>query len=88
MVEDDWRRFRMYVEECIMDGENVVTADGYTTGHSRWGDIAEETLVLVWFDKNSPLSPSTITELAGIAKEFKQDAIAYSVSVTNFIEGA
>jgi len=87
MSDDDWRKFRIAVEECIMDNERPVTADTYAPGHSRWGDMNEECLVLVWFDIAQKLSDKTVGLLAEIATEFGQEAIAWAVADTQFIEG-
>lgn len=87
MDDDAWRSFRIAVEECIMDSERAVVADTYAPGTSRWGDMNEECLVLVWFDIAQQLSDKTQELLAEIATEFKQEAIAWAVVDTQFIEG-
>lgn len=87
MDDDTWRNFRISVEECIMDNERAVVADTYAPGTSRWGDMNEECLVLVWFDIAQKLSDKTQALLAEIATEFKQEAIAWAVVDTQFIEG-
>lgn len=87
MSDDAWRNFRISVEECIMDNERAVVADTYAPGTSRWGDMNEECLVLVWFDIAQQLSDKTQALLAEIATEFKQEAIAWAVVDTQFIEG-
>jgi hypothetical protein len=87
MDDDMWRNFRISVEECIMDNERAVVADTYAPGTSRWGDMNEECLVLVWFDIAQQLSDKTQQLLAEIATEFKQEAIAWAVVDTQFIEG-
>jgi hypothetical protein len=87
MADDVWRDFRIAVEETIMDNETLVTADTYAPGTSNWNGDAEDTLVLVWFDKMSPLRQVTVKQLESIAKEFKQEAIAWAVAEPKFVKG-
>ena len=42
---------------------------------------------MVWFDKNSALKQKTLDILEGVAIEYGQESIAWSVSVTEFVEG-
>jgi hypothetical protein len=87
MADDVWRDFRMMVEETIMDNETMVVADTYAPGTSNWNGDAEDTLVLVWFEKMSPLRQVTVKKLETIAKEFKQEAIAWAVAEPKFVKG-
>ena len=87
MGHDKWIQFAESVENIVIMGENLTYADTWATGESRYGDMPEETGVFVWFDKNSDLKQDTKDALGEIAKQFGQESIAYSVSVTNFIEG-
>lgn len=87
MEQDKWIQFAESVENIIIMGENLTYADTWATGESRYGEMPEETGVFVWFDKNSYLSSDTVEALGEIAREFGQESIAYSVSVSNFIEG-
>jgi hypothetical protein len=87
MGHDTWIQFAESVENVVMMGERLTYADTWATGESRYDDMPEETGIFVWFDKNSDLGQDTKDALAGLAKQYGQEAIAYSVSVTNFIEG-
>ena len=81
-----WQKFQDLVVHAITDNE-WVALDTRTLGQSHYGDMSEDTAVFVWFDKNSDLGQDTKNELGEIARQFEQESIAYSVSVTNFIEG-
>lgn len=86
MGEDTWIRFQESVENVVMMGENLPYADTRAGGESNFTGMFEETYVFVWFDKNSDLKQDTKDALSGLAGMFGQESIAYSVSVTNFIE--
>ena len=86
MGEDTWIQFQESVENVVMMGENLPYADTRAEGESNFDNMPEETYVFVWFDKNSDLKQDTKDALAGLAGLFGQESIAYSVSVTNFIE--
>jgi hypothetical protein len=87
MGEDTWIQFQESVENIVMMGEGVSYADTRAEGESSFEGMPEVTYVMVWFDKNSDLGQDTKDALAGLAGQYGQEAIAYSVSVTNFIEG-
>lgn len=82
-----WSTFRELVEECVIVGENLFPADTLAFGESRYGDMSEETAVLVWFDKMSTLKSETVEALTYYAKEYGQECIAWSVAPTNFTGG-
>lgn len=82
-----WNNFVANVTQDIEECEGVGMPDTVAYGKSRFGLMYEETCVLVWFDKNSPLRKDTLGVLEATAIEFGQEAIAWSVSVTEFVEG-
>lgn len=81
-----WRDYRSEVQRVIETGEHLPEPDTIASGMSNYVGMSEETCVLVWFDKMSPLSAYTVEKLRGIATVFHQEAIAYSISETLFIE--
>lgn len=87
MEADVWESFSQMVEECVMHEEVLATADTNAVGMSRFGDMSEETRVLVWFDKDTPLKRTTVARLSAIAYTYGQEAIAWSVAPTNFTGG-
>jgi hypothetical protein len=87
MSDNDWEWFRHHVVHRIMSGEWVAEPDTVAYGKSNWVGESEETCVLVWFDKRSRLGGDTVRELEGVAKLYGQEAIAWSVAVTDFVVG-
>jgi hypothetical protein len=61
--------------------------DTVAYGNSSWAGDVEETCVLVWFDRLAVLSQDEVRRLGDIARAYEQEAIAYSVSVPEFVEG-
>jgi hypothetical protein len=88
MEEEEFGFFRNEVFNLIKENEGLGSADTVAYGNSSWGDILEETCVMVWFDKVSPISRDTEEKLAVIAGRYGQDAIAYTVAPTYFVEKA
>lgn len=86
MSLQDWVSFRTDVQTVMFDCERQVDADTKALGESNFGGMPEETFVLVWFDINQDLSEVTKRELSKVARKYGQESIAYSVSVTNFVE--
>jgi hypothetical protein len=81
-----WEEFQKRVVNAIYT-ETFVDPDTVAYGNSRYGSMREETCVMVWFDVNAKLCALTLAYLKLIAQEFGQEAIAWSVSVTEFVEG-
>lgn len=86
MSDTDWFRFRKRVVDTIGNWENIPDPDTSAWGNSTWAGDFEETAVYIWFEKMSPLSNETLVALADIAKAFGQEAIAYTVAPTWFVE--
>jgi hypothetical protein len=82
-----WNNFVANVTQDIEECEGLAMPDTVAYGKSRYGSMLEETCVLVWFDKNSSLRLLTEQVLSTTAIEFGQESIAWSVSVTEFVEG-
>lgn len=87
MVDETWLKFQEDVENCVTLGERLGHADTRAVGESNFGGMPEETFVLVWFDKNSPLRFEVVEALSYYAEVYGQESIAWSVSETQFILG-
>lgn len=82
MPTKTWLQFQRDTIRAVGRGEpNTVT-----WGKSDWQGDTEETAVFVWFDIKS-IGDLALGRLRGVAQLYWQDAIAYSVSETRFIEG-
>lgn len=86
MSDDKWAEFQNEVADCI-EREVYVSPDTIAHGNSRYGSMREETCVMVWFDVNSHLFDVTLMELEEVAVKYGQECIAWSVSMTEFIDG-
>ena len=86
MSFDDFYRFESAVVGVVADCQNVGEPDTVARGVSRFGDMREETCVLVWFDLNV-LGAHTERALGDVARKFGQESIAYSLSKTFFTDG-
>lgn len=87
MGDSDWHNFVDTVSNVVVNYERVSNPDTKAFGVSNWGGVSEETCVMVWFDICSELRGETIGELTEVARMYGQEAIAWSVSETNFTEG-
>jgi hypothetical protein len=87
MELDEWVSFRDEVVELLALSEGLSDPDTVALGESHYGGDPEETWVLVWFDKLSPLSRDTEGRLSYIAVRYGQESIAWSVAETMFVEG-
>ena len=86
MDDVTWAMFVADVAETVRLSERVGQPDTRAFGTSRFGDMEEETCVLVWFDKNT-IHQGTEDALGGLAKFYGQESIAYSLSETFFVQG-
>lgn len=84
MVDARWSAFTRDVLDAIEERYGKV--DTLADGNSRFGSMAEETRVMVWFDVHA-MNAGTEARLGVIAGEYGQDSIAYSVAETEFIDG-
>lgn len=87
MGDSDWHNFVDTVTNVVVNCERVSAPDTKAFGESNWAGMREETCVLVWFDKNSELRGDTIGHLTEVARMYGQEAIAYTVAPTSFVEG-
>ena len=86
MSEPTWRQFIVGVSNTIQYCEDLELPDTKALGTSNYAGMSEETCVLVWFDKVSTLSEQCLIALERIAVEYGQEAIAWTVADTKFIE--
>ena len=84
MSDADWSGYTRAVLDVIEARYGKV--DTVAEGESRYGDTAEQTRVLVWFDVYA-VAGSVQERLGAIAREYEQESIAYSVADTVFIDG-
>lgn len=90
----DWELFRAEVIRAVREGSGgriLPNPNTIAFGHSEWNGVSEETAVFVWFDYPTVagigLDNIVVQKLKKIAKHFGQEAIAYTISETQFVEG-
>lgn len=86
MTQIRWAFFVEAVTSAMSLYEDLPSPDTVAHGVSNWDGMEEDTAVFVWFEKHSGLRENTVLKLAEIAKEYGQEAIAYTVAPTSFVE--
>ena len=84
LVDSEWLLFQQAVEEAVMVHTLKGIADTKANGVSHWQGVSEDTCIFVWFDLES-LPEVVYEELATIAKQYEQDAIAVTFGETKFV---
>jgi hypothetical protein len=84
MSDNLWLWFQQTVEETVMIHTLKGIADTKANGVSNWENVSEDTCIFVWFDLES-LPEVVYEELATIAKQYEQDAIAVTFGETKFV---
>jgi hypothetical protein len=85
MDDGRWEEFRLDTSHAI--AKQLGAPDTVAFGKSHYGGYPEETCVMVWFDLIGGLDDSVLKDLGILAGHYGQESIAWSVSVTEFVEG-
>lgn len=84
MLEEHWIDFQKKVEASVARNATGTVANTKAYGVSEWDGEPEDTCIFVWFAVES--LPSVVyEELATIAKQYGQDAIAVTFGETKFV---
>jgi hypothetical protein len=86
MSDEDWSDFQNAILLAVYE-DSFVDPDTKAYGVSRYGAMREETAVFVWFDILDGLGNQALEDFRAIANAYEQECIAWSVSVTEFVEG-